>query len=314
MEGKIKCLFCDFEADAVRVHKSRKMTVNCPNCLSYRISERDYNAFGTKFKPEVYTEKKHVISGYIRELNESGMETPLIKANEEGIKEFAENPKAPKTLMEKLDKFLLYLYDRTDSIGQVHEFPIKKIYPAMTYARNEEELLNIIDTLDQLELLENKKVYGDLERCTSLTVKGLEHAENLKKEHPHTSQVFAAMWFDKCMDASYKAMKKACESCGYKVRRIDEKQFNSDIVDEIIAEIKASRFLIADLTGQRGGVYYEAGYAEGMGLPVIYIWDKTKVEKIHFDIEHKNTIFYESPEELEKKLVFRIKATIGDYR
>ena len=41
-----------------------------------------------------------------------------------------------------------------------------------------------------------------------------------------------------------------------------EEEHNNQIVPEIFYEIRQSNYIIADLTGHRNGVYYEAGYAE----------------------------------------------------
>ena len=57
--------------------------------------------------------------------------------------------------------------------------------------------------------------------------------------------------------------KPVVQSLNYSVMRIDEKQFNGSIIGEITTEITDSVALIADLTGNRGGVYYEAGIARG---------------------------------------------------
>ena len=55
--------------------------------------------------------------------------------------------------------------------------------------------------------------------------------------------------------------------------RIDQKEHLNRIDDEIIAEIRRTRFLVADCTqgetGPRGGVYYEAGFAHGLKIPVV---------------------------------------------
>ena len=97
---------------------------------------------------------------------------------------------------------------------------------------------------------------------------------------------------------------------------------NDDITDAIIAEIKECRFVVADLSGYRGGVYYEAGYAKGLGKPVIFTCRRdwfdgetdgqgTRIkERVHFDINHMNIIVWETPEELKKKLINRIRSTI----
>ena len=44
----------------------------------------------------------------------------------------------------------------------------------------------------------------------------------------------------------------------------------------IVTQIRDARFVIADLTDDNRGAYWEAGYAEGLGKPVIYICKKEK--------------------------------------
>ena len=139
-------------------------------------------------------------------------------------------------------------------------------------------------------------------------------------------------------------MKEICEKCikpaaekagGYKAAPINEKDYNGDINDEIIGEIRNSKFVIADFTGNRGGVYFEAGFAYGLNIPVIYTcrenWfnqfvkqsikikdSKGKVEdkklnifsQIHFDVNHHNFLVWKDEDDLYEQLVKRIKATI----
>lgn len=100
----------------------------------------------------------------------------------------------------------------------------------------------------------------------------------------------------------------AIEGCYFRPVRIDKEDFLGKICDEIIAEIRQSRFLVADFTGQRGGVYYEAGFAHGLGIPVIFVVRKNEVGKLHFDTRQFNHIVYETPEELKERLTQRIRA------
>jgi nucleoside 2-deoxyribosyltransferase len=64
--------------------------------------------------------------------------------------------------------------------------------------------------------------------------------------------------------------------------QIDNVEHVNDINDEIIGQIRRSRFVVCDLTGYRGGVYFEAGFAYGLGLDVIYTCRKdwTKEETL----------------------------------
>jgi hypothetical protein len=98
--------------------------------------------------------------------------------------------------------------------------------------------------------------------------------------------------------------------------RIDKKEHNNKIDDEILAEIRRSRFLIADFTCEpknvRGGVYYEAGFAQGLGIPVIWTCRETSLADLHFDTRQYSHIVWKTPADLFTQLKNRIGATIGD--
>ena len=104
-------------------------------------------------------------------------------------------------------------------------------------------------------------------------------------------------------------------AAGYKPVRIDRVEHNNRIDDEIIAGIRRSKFLVADFTGQRGGVYFEAGFALGLSMPVIWLCKKSECDenKIHFDIRQYNFILWEDDKlgDLKTALQNRIEATIG---
>lgn len=145
---------------------------------------------------------------------------------------------------------------------------------------------------------------------------GYAHLESLQSK-TDSKQAFVAMWFDDSMDEAYdNGIKPAIEEAGYDPNRIKDIQFNNEINDRIIAEIRRSRFVVADFThdekGQRGGVYFEAGLAKGMGLEVIYTCREDLHNEIHFDTQQFNHIFWNSSEDLKRKLKYRIGHTIGD--
>ncbi|HVZ83188.1 MAG TPA: hypothetical protein VG893_05890 [Terracidiphilus sp.] len=89
--------------------------------------------------------------------------------------------------------------------------------------------------------------------------------------------------------------------------RIDKEHTLDELVKRIKDEIEKARFVIADLTDERPSCYYEAGYAEAMKKPTIYVASKESVvspktaTKIHFDI-HRNVNFFVNIKELRKKL------------
>ena len=164
--------------------------------------------------------------------------------------------------------------------------------------------------MDQMGLLAKEAATT---RGIQLTIapKGWERIDELASSGTDSRQGFVAMWFTDDRDPVFKeGILPAIEEAGYDAKRIDTVEHNNKICDEIIAEIRRSRFVVADFTGQRGGVYFEAGFARGLRLPVISIVHKNDVDKLHFDTRQYNHIVYETPEDLKQKLYNRIAATI----
>ena len=87
-------------------------------------------------------------------------------------------------------------------------------------------------------------------------------------------------------------------------------------IDNIMRiQIRDSAFVIADLTHDNYGAYWEAGYAEGLGKPVIYICEKAKFDKKvpHFDTNHCTTVLWSSdgPEEFKRQLVATLRRSLN---
>jgi nucleoside 2-deoxyribosyltransferase len=104
--------------------------------------------------------------------------------------------------------------------------------------------------------------------------------------------------------------KAAVRATEFELKRLDEGQPAGLIDDRLRVEIRQSRFLIADLTHHNNGAYWEAGYAEGLGKPVIYTCrkDAFKQEGTHFDTNHHLTVIWD-PDNMGEA-VERLKATI----
>ncbi len=111
-----------------------------------------------------------------------------------------------------------------------------------------------------------------------------------------------------------KVFKPCVRQTGFELFRLDDVPSAGLIDDRLRVEIQASDFLIADLTHDNLGAYWEAGYAEGLRKPVIYTCEKEKFEKekTHFDTNHHLTIVWDknSPEAAGKYLKATIRATL----
>ena len=120
------------------------------------------------------------------------------------------------------------------------------------------------------------------------------------------------MSFDRSLDPAWTdGLKPAIEDCAYTALRVDGKEHNEKICDVIVAEIRKSKFLVADFTLHRNGVYFEAGMMMGLGRPVIFTCRKDEMPNVHFDTRQYNHIEWETPAELRERLKRRIQASIA---
>jgi hypothetical protein len=88
------------------------------------------------------------------------------------------------------------------------------------------------------------------------------------------------------------------------------------VIDNILrTQIRDAAFVIVDLTHDNAGAYWEAGYAEGLGKPVIYICEETKFAeaKTHFDTNHCTTVMWsvEQPKAFTDQLVATIRRSLN---
>jgi hypothetical protein len=124
---------------------------------------------------------------------------------------------------------------------------------------------------------------------------------------------FVAMAFHESLNAAYDdGIRPAVETdCRFSVVRVDRVQHNGSINDQIMAGIRGAQFVVADVTLQRQGVYYEGGFA--MGLPRMVIWtcQKDDLTKVHFDTRQFNHVVWETPQDLRKRLTARIRGTVS---
>lgn len=195
------------------------------------------------------------------------------------------------------------------------------VYEVETFLEN----INESDT-EAWSLIDGIKKQGDVfSRCENL-VALLKQLYKRKYDGitlppiKKRNQIFVAMMFSDVTDSAYENVyKPVVQSLNYSSMRIDEKQFNGSIIGEITTEITDSLALIADLTGNRGGVYYEAGVARGLQLcnhPIKLIFTCSRSffddDKVHFDVQGDNIILYSDENDLKNKLTVRLQAVFQE--
>ena len=343
-----KCPICS--SPAIIDDKTYKfetyLIVKCYRCGKYEIDEEviEFEIDNDKLSSEQIAN----ISGWIRENQGS-----IINLTKEKFKPL----KTLKTLTvsEKADKIFKYLstefpiagkllnieFSAIGDIININDFDLfqkskkiiaKNLLPLISIGRiiDKDEFIFIIEAY-----LGNEKGYLSDSRL-KITPKGWAYLESLRQLNPDSKKAFVAMWFTPKMEKIYDDyIQEAIKDAGYEPIQIGRKKHNNDINDEIIGEIRNSKFVVADFTGNRGGVYYEAGFAYGLKKDVIYLcrkdwWDKVIVKKIkaelknkkkefvkikekrkvHFDLNHKSFIIWKDGKDLYDQLFKKIKATI----
>jgi hypothetical protein len=203
-------------------------------------------------------------------------------------------------------------------LGRASRFPGEKVYfnqdvdYPLLHSKNKDEASFMFEALSSQGFIDTAQQTLDSKGTVCrLTTSGWIEVERVKQTGSQSPDAFVAMWFNENRAEYYRAIAAAIRESGYNPIRIDRVEHINRIDDEIIARIRRSRFLVADFTGQRNGVYFEAGFMLGLGRPVIWICDKEELAKVHFDTRQYNTIDYVEPTELQKRLQVRIEAILG---
>lgn len=85
-------------------------------------------------------------------------------------------------------------------------------------------------------------------------------------------------------------IKPVCEKAGFEVIRVDQLH-TVDRIDHTITEyLSESELVIIDLSYHNANVFYEFGYRQALGLPLIPLI--TEGESIPFDVNTLRTIYY----------------------
>jgi len=166
----------------------------------------------------------------------------------------------------------------------------------------------IFDHLLPLNLLK----LGPVEDTIIITPKGWETLQT----QPELAgrQCFVAMSFNPELHPIFLGpISEGIRQAGYEPFRTDHKEHNEDITDEIIAGIRRAKFVLADFTFERTAVYYEAGFAAGLGKPVIRTIREDHKNTLNFDTRQLNHIHWRADDlpVFARAIANRIVATLG---
>lgn len=269
---------------------------DCPRCGNYRITGTAESILRRNRIPS-----SGAVSGWIHYQNGMGI-VPIIDSDAVGRLRTLSKP----TFRERAERYLITVVSNCPTLNSDIQPLIPKLVGA-SYSDDDGEAGVIVRYLTDEKLIEHRP--GGQYRVTA---HGFIAADDLRSRRAASTQAFIAMWFAEQLNAAYEqGIEPAVRRSGFEPMIIRKKEHANKIDDEIIAEIRRSAFLIADFTGHRGGVYFEAGFAMGLGLPVIWTCRRDEIEELHFDIRQYNCIDWSTPEEFADRLQKRIEAIHG---
>jgi len=275
--------------------------IDCPRCGKYQASRR----LLVYLQHLVEDGGKASLLSYMVRKMQAGKEKPVL--NTYNVEIILKN-KLPN-LSEQINNLILWLGD-SYGFGEEATLP-HEMLETIIGASSFQGLDLIIKHLNDQGLIKTR-FYGGGTVALSLEFDGWQYYDEIKRGATMSRKAFMAMKFgDKELDSIFENyFKPAVKVTGFDLYRLDERPMAGLIDDRLRIEIRTSRFLISDLTHENPGAYWEAGFAEGLGKPVIYTCEKTKFEsqKTHFDTNHHLTIMWEK--DYLEDAVEKLKATI----
>lgn len=304
-----RCLVCLDRNRAPKAPGVRDtVQVDCPTCGKYEISRKVAarlvnQAKGNSFEwlgPEGSRTRAN-LSSYL-------YENPSTLLNSSNIEKLLLLP--TPGFNQRRTKLLHAIEKQSSFIGQ--EVAVQfRTWRSRAWCVNDMEVRTLIEYLESEGMLAKRGNTGEF-YAVKLQPHGWQLLESLAAPNRESLQGFVAMSFSPEMLAIYESnIAPAIRAAGYEPTHVGKVEFTGDIIEEITRQVRRSRFIVADFTDQKHGVYWEAGFALGMGLPVFWTCRQDFVGKCHFDTNHFNHIVWTEPDDLGTRLTRRIEAMIG---
>ncbi|MEX2374078.1 MAG: hypothetical protein WD942_00625 [Dehalococcoidia bacterium] len=313
------CPICGFKESGVvrdwisEDNSDMLMEVTCDRCGRYvipRMLASDIRHWRTKGNlqrmPTPYPiDQWHLISGRLRQLSLSAGRSPRL--SEESIQTIVDA--APTRVGDKLSRLLINLGAMTSEAGEELDLNKVRDYP-LGFCKNAREfafLLQHLADAGSIELRVPEQSSGAV-----VTVDGWSEIQALEATMGASRQVFIALSFDDHMLTTYeRAIRPAVVESGYMPLMMGELEHADRIDERIEVELRKSIAVVADFTHQKHGVYFEAGFARGRGVPVIWMCHDDDKGNLHFDTREYNHILWKSEIELKERLQTRLTVLLG---
>jgi len=300
--------------------------IKCNNCGEYKIT---YTA-SSMLK---YQKLKYTASSWIRNENDNGNIPMISEFDIDRLKNIHD-----KSLDAKYKILLMRILKEEEKCEQVYFRDKNDLlkWKTICWCKNVNEFVSLVDEAKKLNHIDLLTI-GNEYHIRAITFSGRKYIET--EDNINSNKVFMAFHFTDEMkrqfeDTIKRAVSDASENKLEAIRvSSSTTDYDTKIDDELIAMIKSSKAVIADFTGNRTAVYYEAGFAMGLGIPVIWTCKDSDIPKgeigygeftdekeikrfkkhidlLSFDTRQYPHIIWKDKEDLYKQVVNRLKAKI----
>jgi len=287
-----RCLFCD-QIVPIRLQDEYEWYDSCYCAIgqSYGLRSDSYESFHA-LSYQAKAQNFPILSAYIRELTDCGETVTLSIDDMDTIRN---SPRVPTTIEDKGNRLLHYLHRHSKGPNEpviIHQLSVRY---NLTYSPNLQEMIYIIETLKELKLIERAG------STLKLTDKGWAQAaattwgQRLKPcvvLHPE-EEGLREEWIENVFPK--------IEQCGYLPRKA-EPLLRESYNDTIMRLVTDSKLLIADLTIPSPDVYYAAGYARGLQIPVIWTVRQSEAARVAAQFKQIRPVIWTEAEQLADML------------
>jgi nucleoside 2-deoxyribosyltransferase len=298
------CLICGQSGKKASHFESGGTAFKCSRCGNYRLSGSFEAVLVANGRPKNWAAISHVL----RTGNE-----PLITRHY--YKSHLESASLPHPSV-AADNLILWLGQHCE-LGQ--SIALEVIALAAEIGATDVGCYVILDFAVSKNWIKWEKVVAGI-GSVQLTIPGWERNQELQLTNKKSRLAFMAMKFNQSdiHDLYVNHLKNAVKQTGFDLQTVDESQPAGLIDDHIRLKIRRSNFVLADVSHGNNGAYWEAGFAEGLGLPVIYLCaqevmqDKGHPHHPHFDTNHHLTVIWDTtdPATACTRLKETIRATL----
>jgi hypothetical protein len=288
------CPICDEVFCQIVSQDGGKTVFDCASCGKFAVSASAMPALSRV--AELSAVKRAAMCHRLRLATDQGQQ-PLLTTYE--LDDLIAGAQLPTPALQAIN-LVRFVGDRISGSGKpLREFP-QDIH-AIVGSPNRDFALRIVRQLMNGGLVDAIPC-GDMNSSdevmeVDLTLAGWNQYEQERRGLVAGGYGFIAMKFnDSVLDPFARdVIKPAISGVGFEL--IDMRDAaEAGIIDNVMrARIRDASFVLVDLTHANEGAYWEAGYAEGLGKPVLYLCNRQVFEErgTHFDTNHCTTVLWD---------------------